>query len=99
MNQATVNSELATMDQWSGKYHSLVGIFLPIYTPNYQAFVTDVLDTSRENGYTPRNLSANITAYAISTGALDNPCAARLRLSVTMLAEENERPSSHAYRK
>lgn len=73
MNQATVTSELAPMDQWTGKHHSLVGLFLPIEAPNYQAFVNDVLDTSWENGYTPFvNLSTSTrSAYAIASGAVD----------------------------
>lgn len=73
INQDTVDTELVPLDQWTGKHHSLIGTFLPIDTPNYQAYVTDVLDTSWENGYTPFvNLSARNTAYAIASGALDN---------------------------
>lgn len=73
INQDTVDSELVPLDQWTGKHHSLVGTFLPISTPNYRAYVTDVLDTSWENGYTPFvNLSTNSTAYSIASGALDS---------------------------
>lgn len=73
INQATVDSELVPLDRWTGKRHALVGTFLPISTPNYQAYVTDVLNTSWENGYTPFvNLSTDTSAFAIASGALDS---------------------------
>ncbi|CAN1212566.1 GH26 domain-containing protein [Tumidithrix helvetica PCC 7403] len=72
-SQSTIDRELHQVDEWSGKKHAIVGIFMDIQGDNPAYNIGHRLELLRENGYTAFiNLKSTRLAAEIARGDLDS---------------------------
>lgn len=71
-NQATVNSELQRLDQWTGKKMSIAGLFTDIEDDNPAYNIPQQLETLHQNGYSAfLNLRTRHPVAHVADGKLD----------------------------
>ncbi|MDZ7962401.1 MAG: glycosyl hydrolase [Aulosira sp. DedQUE10] len=71
-NQDVIDSELNQINTWTGKRHSLAGIFIDIEDSNPEYNIPTILESLRRNGYTGFiNLKSTHTARQIAIGDVD----------------------------
>jgi Glycosyl hydrolase family 26 len=68
-----ISNEFIPLDRWTGKRTSLAGVYHNLLDTNRYINITYLLGRLWDQGYTPFiNLYANVSAYAIASGSLDD---------------------------
>jgi hypothetical protein len=71
-SQQVIDNELRAMDKWTGKQHSIVGLFVDLKDGNPAYNIPTQLESLYKSGYTAFiNLQADNTMAEIANGAID----------------------------
>jgi beta-mannanase len=72
-DQSIINTKLHALDDWTGKGHSLAGLFIGIELTYPDTHVTGQLEMLWENGYVPfvNMTTSTRSAYEVASGAVD----------------------------
>jgi hypothetical protein len=73
-SQSVIDTKLKTLDNWTGKKHSIVGLWVDLKDGNPAYNINTQLETLYQNGYTAfMNLQASNTSMAqIANGSIDS---------------------------